>query len=178
MKRKLVYPILALIGLLFLNKEQLNAQNSSSPAKITWLTWNQAQELNKKNPKPIFIDIYTDWCGWCKRMDATTFEDKEVVKYMNEKFYAVKFNAEQKEEIIWNGNSFQFVNNSGRGVHTLAYSLLDGRLGYPSMVIFNDKMERALVSPGYKDVDNMLAEMEFVAEGHYKKMKLEEYKKM
>src|SRR5688572_12351082 len=69
--------------------------------EIKWMTWEQAAAANEKEPRKIFVDIYTDWCGWCKRMDVTTFIDPAVTKLMNEKFYAVKLNAEQKETIRW-----------------------------------------------------------------------------
>ena len=55
--------------------------------------------LTEENPKKIFIDVYTDWCGWCKRMDNTTFKDSVMVKFLNDNFYCVKLNAEQKEDI-------------------------------------------------------------------------------
>ena len=63
----------------------------------------------EESPKKIFIDVYTDWCGWCKRMDKATFQRPEVATYMNEHFYNVKFNAEQKEDIEILGNNFKFI---------------------------------------------------------------------
>ena len=57
-------------------------------------------------PKKVFIDLYTSWCGWCKRMDATTFKQRAIVEYMNQKYYAVKFDAETRDTINFNGHSF------------------------------------------------------------------------
>src|SRR3954470_16372167 len=51
--------------------------------EVQWLNWNQVQEKMKTQPKKVWVDIYTDWCGWCKKMDATTFTNKELIKYMN-----------------------------------------------------------------------------------------------
>ena len=78
-------------------------QTSPEEVAIKWYTWDEAIALNAKNPKKIFIDLYTEWCGYCKKMDANTFKDPEVAKYMNEHFYAVKFDAEQ------HGDEFLFT---------------------------------------------------------------------
>ena len=64
-------------------------------AEIQWLTMEEAYEKTQKEPKKILVDVYTDWCGWCKVMDRGTFRDEKVVAYVNEHYYAVKFDAEQ-----------------------------------------------------------------------------------
>lgn len=126
---------------------------------IRWMSWDEAIAANKVAPKHMIIDVYTDWCGWCKRMDATTFKDPRVVKYITDNFYAVKFDAEQKADIVYDGNTFSYQKAGNRGVHALAASLLDNRLSYPSIVYFNNKMERVMISPGFKDADAVLAEL-------------------
>ncbi|MEO1258073.1 MAG: DUF255 domain-containing protein [Bacteroidota bacterium] len=155
---------------------------TSSKAKIAkgpinWMTWEEAIAANEKTGKKIFIDFYTDWCGWCKRMDATTFSDAEVAKYINENFYPVKFDAEQKEDIEFKGTTFKFQKGGRRGVHMLAAELLNGRLGYPSYVYLTPTYERILISPGYKKVPDMKKELKFVAEEHYSSTTWEEYRK-
>ena len=135
----------------------------AAAADINWMSWDQAVTANKESAKPLIIDVYTDWCGWCKRMDATTFKDPRVAEYVNANFYAVKLDAEQKGDIVYDGTTFSFQQQGKRGVHTLAASLLDGRLSYPSIVYFNGKMERTMISPGFKDAEALLAELKRAA---------------
>jgi thioredoxin-related protein len=143
---------------------------------IKWLTWQEATELSKAKPKKIFVDIYTDWCGWCKKMDATTFNDAKVVNYMNENFYAVKFNAEMKDEIRFNNHTFKWVEAGRNGIHTLAYSLLEGKMSYPSFVTLNESFDRIAIMPGFKQPEQLMLELKFAAEEVYRDKSWDEYR--
>ncbi len=166
--------IIALTFFLALTASALSAQDTSA---VKWYTWEEAVALHKKRPKKIFVDTYTAWCGWCKRMDKVTFTNPEVAAYLNKHFYPVKLDAEQRADIHFNGEVFKFVETSnGKGVHTLAYSLLDGRMSYPSMVYLNEKFERIMISPGYKEAPDLLKELRFAAEEAYKTTTWEEYR--
>ncbi|MEM9846868.1 MAG: DUF255 domain-containing protein [Bacteroidota bacterium] len=145
--------------------------------QIKWYTWEEVAALNEENPKKIVVDLYTDWCGWCKVMDKKTFSKEEVAAYINENFYPVKFNAEQKEDVLFNDHTFKFIAQGRRGVHELAYTLLDGRLGYPSIVYLNERYERITISPGFKDAENMMKELKFIAEEIYSEKSWEDYLK-
>lgn len=175
MKKVLIpFLMLAVVGIFYAFQ---SAATEPVEDKIKWYTWEEATALNAENPKKIIVDVYTDWCGWCKVMDKKTFTNEDVIKYINENFYAVKFNAEQKENIQFNGHIFKFINEGRRGVHELAYSLLDGRLGYPSIVYLNEKYERVTVSPGFKDATAIMKELKFVGEEIYSKKSWEDYLK-
>lgn len=143
--------------------------------EIKWYTWEEAHELNKTTPKKVFIDLYTDWCGWCKKMDKETFTNPDVVKYLNENFYPVKFDAEQKGDIVFNDKTFSFMNSGRRGVHQLAYALLDGRLGYPAFVTLDETFARIMISPGYKKAPQLMKELAFAKEEKYMTMSFEDY---
>ena len=139
-----------------------NGNAQEDPTKIQWLTWQEAVERCKTEPKHIFVDVYTEWCGWCKKMDASTFKDPAVVQAMNEYFYAVKLDAERKDTVIFNGHTFVNINpEAKRGVHTLASSMLDNQMTYPSFVIIDGAFNRQHVIKGYQKVPEMLGTLLF-----------------
>ncbi len=143
---------------------------------VKWYTWDEAVKANKKEKKKFFVDIYTTWCGPCKMMDARTLENPEVAAYLNKHFYPVKLDAEQKGDIVYNGHTFKWVKGGRRGVHTLAYSLLDGKMSYPSLVFLNEKEERIMISKGFKKKDDFMKELKYIKEEHFKNTTLNAYK--
>jgi len=146
------------------------------PVAIKWYTWQEAQDLQKTAPKKLFIDVYTEWCGWCKRMDKTTLVDSAVAVYLAANYYPVKFDAEQKNDIQFSGQTFKYTAENGRGVHQLAVALLDGNMSYPSYVYLNEKNERIMVSPGYKEPADLIKELKFATEEMYKTTTWEKYR--
>ncbi len=153
----------------FVSKKETNSA-------VHWVSWEEAMKLNKQSPKKIFVDVYTDWCGWCKKMDATTFSDEKVASIMNKNFYCVKFDAEQKEDLIIQNDTLHFNPNNGRrGTHDFAVALLDGKMGYPSYVYLDKNLKRITVSPGYKEVAPFLDELDFISKEIYNKMSYQEY---
>src|SRR5690606_14417368 len=106
----------------------------------------------------IFIDIYTDWCGWCKKMDATTFKEKKVVDYLSG-FYCVKLDAEQKEDIIFSGKTYEYIPKGKRGFHQVAAMLLDGNMSYPSFVLLAPNLKRLEILKGYMDSSQLISRL-------------------
>lgn len=144
---------------------------------INWMTWEQAQEANKKNPRKIFVDVYTDWCGWCKRMDANTFSNERIINYVNARYYAVKFNAEQKEDITFNGKVYKFVSNGSRGYHELANYLMNGRMSYPTTLYLDEKLNLLSPVPGYQEVSTLEMILRYFGDKVYLNTKWEDYQK-
>jgi thioredoxin-related protein len=144
---------------------------------VKWYSWEEAVAANKKKKKKIFVDVYTDWCGWCKKMDKTTFSDPAIVKHMNDNFYCVKLDAEQKGVINYNGHPYKFVANYGRkGVHEFAFTLLDGTMSYPQYVFLDESESKLIVSKGYKQVDDFMKELKYISSNSYKETSLDTYK--
>ena len=142
---------------------------------VNWLTFEQALEKSKKEKRPIFIDVYTDWCGWCKVMDKNTFSDPVVAKLLNDKFYAVKFNGEQKDDVQFDGRTFKFVESGGRGYHELAAALLNNQLSYPTVVFLDEDFKMLQPLAGYRKAPEFHQIAQFIGEGYYKKIKWDQW---
>ena len=157
--KKIFIAFLVLISLPILG----NAQ------KINWITFQEAIELNKTTPKKIFIDVYTDWCGWCKKMDQTTFVNKDIVEYINANYYAVKLNAEMNDTIVFSGYTFvnQGSTNGRKGTHQLAVALLQGKMSYPSYVFMNEDAQLLTVAPGYRGADDFMPLLKYFGSDAY-----------
>jgi len=125
-----------------------------SQKTIKWLDITEVESEIKKddvNAKRVFIDCYTDWCGWCKRMDKDTFSDTTIAKIMNHYFYNVKFDAESKKTIDFGGKTYKNLNPTGKrgSAHELANLLLNNRLAYPSFSVLNPDLSIATIIPSY-----------------------------
>ncbi len=123
---------------------------------VNWMTLTEALEKQKKEPRKIFIDIYTDWCGWCKVMSKNTFSHPQIAAYINQYFYPVRYDAEGFDTIMYLGK--QYVNeNSGKrnATHQLAYVLTNNRPSYPTITYLDEKGQLIQALPGYMDVNKI-----------------------
>lgn len=146
-------------------------QISQPEEKLRWYTIEEVAKIKQENPeddKAIFIDVYTDWCGWCKRMDATTFSDEAVKSILTEEFYPVKFDAEQKETIVLQDKTFKFINAGRRGYHELAATLLQGKMSYPTVVFLDADFNMIQPLPGYRGAKEILPILHFIGKEAYK----------
>jgi thioredoxin-related protein len=121
-------------------------------AKINWLSFEEAYALWQKDPgKKFVIDVFTDWCGWCKVMDKNTFTNPVVADFINKYYYPVKFNAEQRKDIMLGTQKYSFIAQGDGGVHSLAAALLSNQLSYPTTVFLDEHMRMIQPVPGYMD---------------------------
>lgn len=157
------------MGLSFVLLISLIAPVSGQGEKVNWLSMQEALDKAEENPKKIFIDVYTTWCGWCKRMDKATFQQPHIAKYLNENYYNVKFNAEDKGEIVYKERTHTFVRGrKGRGYNTMAAEIMRGQMSYPTIVFMNEESEVLQPIPGFQDPKTFEVIMTFFAEDHYK----------
>ena len=134
-----------------------NVQAQEKAAGIQWLDINTALEQAKTSNKKILIDFYTDWCGWCKRMDRDTYADSGVAAYVREHYLAVKFNPEKGDSVIYDGSTYsarQFA---------AAWQVR----GYPATGFVNENGEVLTLMPGYQKPDAFLRFLQYFGGDHH-----------
>ncbi len=157
----------------------LSAYCQNNDNKIHWLSFKEALEKNKKQPRKMIMDVYTEWCGWCKYMDKTTFTDPNIVAYINANYYAVKFDAEGNDSLIYKGKLYYNKTNTTIGgrkpSHPLAIDILHGQLSYPNLVYFDDSTNIITAIPGYKSAKDLEAFLIYFGEDLYKYVNLQPF---
>ena len=141
--------------------------------EIKWMSFNEALEAQKKEPRKIFMDVYTDWCGPCKLLDKNTFHNGDVADYINKNYYAVKFNAEGTEKINYQDfvytNPNHDPNREGRNSqHLFAHAMKIN--AYPSIVFFDETGKLIQPVPGYKTPQQLEIFLKMVHSDDYKKI--------
>jgi len=171
---KMVFPQFSKVILCLLLVSTANTINAQ---EVNWLTWDEAAQLaaTEKNPKKIFVDVYTDWCGWCKKMDKDTFQNAEVATYMTENFYMVKLDGEGKEPIEYKGKTYKFVPSGRKGYHEFAAALLQGRLSYPTTIFLDEEMNMLSPVPGYQKPKPFLNIAKYFGDNIYKEQDWKTY---
>lgn len=143
------------------------AQKPAVPAEKTkWLTLQEAADQLQKEKRPVLIDLYTDWCGWCKAMDKRTYSNKKVSEYLGQKFYPVKIDAESKQSFIWQGKKYDF--QQGQGANSFAIYLTNGQLSYPTTVFIPIDGEPQAI-PGFLAPNEFELLARYFGEGHFGK---------
>lgn len=171
-----------LLFLLLFFPTLMYAQNKSGG--INWVSWDEVESKMEKEPRKVLVDVYTDWCGPCKMMNNTTFSDQQVVNYINENYYAIKFNAEGPDEVTFRGTTYKNATydaaKSGRnGTHDLTRAIapVNGRIAYPTIVYMDE--EFGILSPvqGFYKPEQIMPLLTFFGEDAYKEQTWEEYTK-
>ncbi len=143
--------------------------------KIKWMTMEEAAAKIKTQPRKVVIDVYTDWCGWCKKMDKSTFSDPKVAAYVNKHYYAVKLDAEGKDPITLNGHTYKY--KPEYKAHELAVALLQGQMSFPTTVYLDEQFNMLTPVPGYLDASAFNKILRYFGENYHKTMNWQEYEK-
>jgi thioredoxin-related protein len=151
-----------LIFIFFLTGIQISFGQKKEKETICWLSFDQLSDSMSSNPKKIFVDIYTDWCGPCKLMDKKVFPKSDVVRLMNENYYAIKLNSETADSLNFNGKDYYLKPYKTAVINELVVEIgLDaGHLSYPTMVVLNENYEVIYRYPGMLTADLMIDVLE------------------
>ncbi len=121
-------------------------------AQMKQVKFEQLDSLQKIESRPVVIFFHTSWCKYCSSMKHTTFKNDKVIQLLNEKFYFVSFNVEEREDILFRGSLFKYKpTGANTGVHELAEQLgsINGELAYPGICFLNTKNEILYQGEGY-----------------------------
>jgi thioredoxin-related protein len=167
------------VKLLFLYTSIIILCCSQKPAPandhVKWIGLDEAVTNLQKEKRPLLIDLYTDWCGWCKVMDKKTYSDKRVADYVGNKFYAVKINAETHDKITWNNKIYSF--NSNYRSNEFAVYLTNSRLEFPTTIFIPADGGAPQAIPGYMTPKDFELLVKYFGDGGYGKIPFEEYQK-
>jgi thioredoxin-related protein len=147
---------------------------------VKWMTLQEAMEKMQTQPRPLVVDFYTDWCGWCKQMMRTTYADPDVAQYINTNFYPVKFNAETKDTIEYLGQKYGPV-GTGRATNALAIKFLQNKLMYPTTLFLNgwDKQKNdfifSMLAQGYLEKKKFEPTLVFTLENAFRSSNYEDF---
>lgn len=144
---------------------------------VKWLSWDEAMDAIAVQPKKLMVEVYTDWCVWCKKMDTETFTEEHIVNYINDNFYPVKFNANLKEDVEYKGQVYKFVKSGNTGYHELAAELLNDRLSYPAIVFMDEKSNIIQTISGYKSPMQFMQMVTYFGENQHRTTPWSTYKK-
>lgn len=141
--------------------------------KVNWISFEQLQEMYAKEPRPIIVDLYTDWCGWCKVMDKNTYGNTKVAAFINEHYYAVKYNAESKDNVVFNGKTYAY--NPQYKTNDLAIYLSSGQLEYPNSIFLSAINASPAPLAGYMKPKEFEAPLKYFSKGENQKMTFVEF---
>jgi thioredoxin-related protein len=146
--------------------------------KINWVTIEQAMALQKKAPKKIIMDVYTNWCGPCKMLDKNTFQNEDVANYVNEHFYAVKFNAEGNTSVTYKDRTFENPNydatKANRRNSAHEFSRFLNVSAYPTMVFFDENANYITPISGYLKPQQLELYLKLFQSDQHKEMTTQE----
>lgn len=169
-------PAFLTLILLLLAASGLQAQRPAK-SKILWLTLEQAQEKSVQEDRKILLFLYTDWCGWCKKMETVTLNETEIADYINRNFIPVRFNAEQRQTVQLNDRSYAYVDLKPKGVNELAIELMGGRISYPTIAFLDENWKLIQSIPSYHPPAKFEQIITYFGGNYYRRIPWSSYQK-
>lgn len=149
------------------NEEKKNPSSTKPANALTWYKYDEGLAKAKKEKKHVLVAFYTNWCGWCKRMDKNTYGDEEVKKFLKKSYVAIKVNAESKEKVEVDGKKL-----------TESELAREYRVrSFPVTWFLKQSGEKIAPYLGYVDAPTFLNVLNYMKDDLYDKMSFEEYMK-
>ena len=161
------YGAIALTVFVFLATASVFSQPKNAKAGLEWATFNAGLEKAKVSHKKVLVDVYTDWCGWCKKMDENVYSEQNVKAYLSKNFVLIKMNAEADGTLLYKGQKYS--------PSQLAAAF--GVSGFPTTLFLREDSEPITVLPGYVEAPMFLNVLSFIAENQYEKKQFDDYLK-
>jgi uncharacterized protein YyaL (SSP411 family) len=159
--------------IIFASVLPLMAFTPAKKGKVNWLSPAQALDAYTNEPRPILVDMYTDWCGWCKVMERETYANDAVANYINTHYYAVKFDAESKTEVVWGGKKYNY--NAQYRANELAVYLMGGQMSYPTTIFLANPNAQPAPLPGFLKPNEIEAPLKFFGDGVFKTKSFQQF---
>ena len=172
------YIIFLSVFLIFLSNSVFSqSEKIISKSKVNWIELKNTTQIDN-NGKKIIIDLYTDWCGWCKVMDRNTFTNPKVISLINDNFLPIKFNAEYQNTVSFNNNSFKYIKSGRKGINELAYHLTRGNLSYPMTIFLDENYKIITLLPGYHKPKFYKSVLTYIGDDYWKEMSWSDFTKV
>lgn len=157
-----------------------SGQAQQKTQTVAWTPIEQAAAANPAQEKFYLIDFSTSWCGWCKKMDNTTFTDPVVIAILNKYFIPIKFNAEGSDSVVWGGSEYAAKPAAnGRPVtHPFTRAMLGKQIGYPSFAIFYGDQRLLTILQGYESAYDFSMVLWYIVSGDNMRYAFEKYQQI
>lgn len=146
-------------------RKEDSKEEAKGGEKVQWLSFDAAVAKAQKENKHLVVDVYTNWCGWCKVMDRQTYGDPDVAAYLSEHFALAKVNGESAAKLTWQGKSLS----------EREFAKAVGVNGYPSTYFMKPNADLLGGVAGYIKAPDMLIYTKYVHTKYYEKGKLQQF---
>ncbi|SLM28598.1 putative thioredoxin [Desulfamplus magnetovallimortis] len=152
MKKIVLHCVVVLAALSFIF---ISRPSTANTGEIQWKGYDEGVAMAKAEKKKIFLYFHADWCGYCRKMDASTFKDNDVVDYLNENYITIKVNSDKEQKI----------------------ASIYGVRGLPTSWFLKSSSEKLSSMPGYVDAGRLLTILKYVKTESYEKMNYRDFEK-